>query len=426
MAIIQINSDNPEFGYIIKKNPSSGMQIRSIRKGTAFAWYSNEGTSFNIMFKDADNAVSFGDQEFEFLNTSRYNSPLFVINAIGEFFSSNVREQVEMDKEGDKKSFMINMVDVSRLGQVKQFNQYFSEFDIDMELHAAKSYKLTITTTESFHKLFNFMNLLMLFLSLSSKNEYMQLDQSSVEKYLGSIEKLDAPFFIRYLFSRAMFRSKNQFSKYKDRLEATSQYDRVIMSYGDTAMQRRTAIEKIIPFNKPILDVGCGEGFYAIPFAQKIKEHQYIAIDIVKELTDIVRSKANKKELTNIELFNSLNDYIEHRKENNSKVQKDIILTEVIEHMPKEDSIQLLNGILDNVNFDKFVVTVPNKEFNQYYMINDAEFRHDDHDWEPTEEEFKDFMKSVVSPKGCKMEFIKIGDNIDGISTSIGCIITKG
>ncbi len=197
MAIIQINSNNPEFGYIIKKNPSSGMQIRSIRKGTAFAWYSNEGASFNILFKDADNAVSFGDQEFEFLNTSRYNSPLFVINAIGEFFTANVREQVEMDKEGDEKSFIVNMADIARIGQVKQFNQYFSEFNIDVEQYAAKSYKMTITTTESFHKLFNFMNLLMLFLSLSSKTEYMQLDQSSVEKYLGSIERLDAPFFIR-------------------------------------------------------------------------------------------------------------------------------------------------------------------------------------------------------------------------------------
>lgn len=136
MAIIQINSKNPEFGYIIKKNPNSGMQMRSIRKGTAFAWYSNEGTSFNIMFKDADNAVSFGDQEFEFLNTSRYNSPLFVINAIGEFFTANVREQVEIDKTGDEKTFIVNMVDIARIHQINQFNQYFKEFEVTAELYA--------------------------------------------------------------------------------------------------------------------------------------------------------------------------------------------------------------------------------------------------------------------------------------------------
>lgn len=421
MAIIQINSKNPEFGYIIKKNPNSGMQMRSIRKGTAFAWYSNEGTSFNIMFKDADNAVSFGDQEFEFLNTSRYNSPLFVINAIGEFFTANVREQVEIDKTGDEKTFIVNMVDIARIHQINQFNQYFKEFEVTAELYAAKSYKLTVTTTESFHKLFNFMNLLMLFLSLSSKTEYMQLDQSSVEKYLGSIERLDAPFFIRYLFSRAMFRSKNQFGKYKDRLEATNNHETVIMSYGDTSMQRRTAIEKIIPFDKPILDIGCGEGFYAIPFSQKIKEFSYTAIDIVEDLTNIVKSKAKKKEIENIELFNDINTYVAQSK---GEI-KDVILTEVVEHMPQEQSVILVNTVLDEIEFDKFVITVPNKEFNQFYLIGDDEFRHDDHDWEPTEIEFATFIRGVVKTKPFHMDFIKIGDNIDGISTSIGCIITK-
>ena len=399
--------------------------MRSIRKGTAFAWYSNAGESFNILFKDADNAVSFGDQEFEFLNTSRYNSPLFVINAIGEFFTANVREQVEQDKEGDEKSVIINMVDIARIGQVRQFNQYFPEFEIDIQLYAAKSHKLTITTKESFHKLFNFMNLMMLFLSLSSKTEYMQLDPASVEKYLGSIERLDAPFFIRYLFSRAMFRSKNQFGKYKERLEATNNHGKVIMSYGDTAMQRRTAIEKILSFDKHILDIGCGEGFYAIPFSQKIKEHSYTAIDIVAELTDTVMKKAEKKEISNIVPFNHIDMYISTL--NNSIVEKthDVILTEVIEHMPQEQSIELLENILDNVAFDKFIVTVPNQDFNKFYMIADDESRHDDHDWEPTEAEFQNFIHDVVVTKGFNVEFINIGDNIDGISTSIGCIITK-
>jgi len=420
MAIIQINSTDPKFGFIIKKNPNSGMQLRTIRKGSVFAWYSNEGESYNIMFKDADNAVSFGDQEFEFLNTSRYNSPLFVINAIGEFFTSNVREQVEDDVDGVEKSFMVNMVDIARLGQVKQFNQYFPEFDIAMELHAAKSYKLTITTKESFHKLFNFMNLMMLFLSLSSKSEYMQLDPSGIEKYLGSIERLDAPFFIRYLFSRAMFRSKNQFGRFKERLEATEKHDTVIMAYGDTAMQRRTAIEKIIPFDKHIIDIGCGEGFYAIPFSQKIKEHSYMAIDIVEELTNIVKKKAEKKEIENITTFNNISDFLEVKQDG----KYDVILTEVIEHMPQEQSIELITTVLDNIVFDKFIITVPNQDFNQFYMIGKGESRHDDHDWEPTEVEFKDFMAKTI-PLDFSIKYINIGDNIDGISTSIGCIITK-
>ena len=421
MAIIQINSKDPRFGFIIKKNPSSGMQVRTIRKGTAFAWYSNEGTSFNIYFKDADNAVSFGDQEFEYLDTSRYNSPLFVLSAISEFLSSTVRDKDINDIEGIEKSFIINMVSIRHIRQIEHFRKYFPEFKIETEEYIAKSYKVTVTTTESFHKLLNFMNLMMLFMTLSSTDEYIQLDASSIEKYMLSIERLDAPFFIRYLFSRAMFRSKNQFSKYKERLETTNRYDKVTMFYGDTSMQRRSVIEKLLPFDKPILDIGCGEGFYAIPFSQKIK-HSYIAIDIDETLTDIVKKKAAKKEINNIVVWNSFEEFNVHK----VNTIYDIILTEVIEHMPKTESFKLCKNILDNMEFDNFIITVPNKEFNKFYMLGDNEFRHDDHDWEPTLQEFKDFIYSLMDTTSkYEYKFINIGDEINGISTSIGCVIKQ-
>jgi len=426
MAILQLNSKDPNFGYIIKKNPASGMQVRSIRKGTSFGWFSNNGESFNILFKDADNAVSFGDQEFEFLNTSRYNSSLFVLNAIGEYFSSTVRETMDIDTPNISKSLIINMINIKHLRQLTQFNKYFSSFIIDYELEAAKSYKVTITTKETFNSLFNFTNLLMLFITLSSTDEYLQLDQTATEKYMLAIERLDAPFFIRYLFNRAMFRSKNQFNKYKDRLEKTERYNNVKMEYGDTAMQRRSVISKLLSFDNPIIDIGCGEGFYAIPFAQQLKDKPYIAIDIQKNLTDIVNKKASKKEIDNIKTYNHINDYIIDGNIHRVGGPKDIILTEVIEHMVQDESIKLLEIILDNLSFNKFIVTVPNKEFNQYYMLEDDEFRHDDHDWEPTKHEFQIFMEQIINKKDCcGIEFIDIGDTIDGVSTSIGCVITR-
>jgi len=61
MAIIQFSSTNPEFSYVIAKNPASGMSIKSIRKGQAFAWFSNENT-YNVFFKDADNDLSYKEQ----------------------------------------------------------------------------------------------------------------------------------------------------------------------------------------------------------------------------------------------------------------------------------------------------------------------------------------------------------------------------
>lgn len=423
MAIIQVKTTDPGFGYIIRKNPASGMQLRGIRKGTAFGWYSDNDNAYNVFFKDADNAVSFGDQEFEYLNTSRYNSPMFVLNAISEFFSAPVKEQIEIDNDGTEKSFFVNMVDIRSILQIRHFEKYFPDFKIDIMLHTAKTFSVTITTEKSFHLLFNYVNLLMMFIALTS-DEYIQLDTGAVEKYLNSIERLDAPFFIRYLFSRNVFRSKGQFDKYKKRLENSNLYESVKMEYGDTSIQRRNAIRPQLMFDKPILDVGCGEGFYAIPFSQNLKDgNTYHAVDIEKELTDKIVKKTKKHNISNMSVYNHIDEFL--KTYNNETV--DVILTEVIEHMPIEESKKLIQKIIKAVNFDKFIITVPNQDFNKFYMIEDDEFRHDDHDWEPTENEFKTFIETEIPGvfDMFNIEFMNIGDTVNGISTSIGCIVTK-
>lgn len=420
MAIVQVKSQDPNFGFIIRKNPASGMQLKSIRQGTAFGWYSPDNTAFNIYFKDADNAVSFGDQEFEYLNTTRYNSPIFVLSAIGEYFGSAVKEQIDVDVDGIEKSFFVNMINVRSIFQLSTFEKHFPDFEIEYHPVAGKSYSVEIKTTKSFHMLFNYVNLMMLFVALTS-DEFIQLDQNSIEKYLNSIERLDAPFFIRYLFSRNMLKSKNQFDKYRGRLQNTKLYQSVNMDYGDTSMQRRNRIRNMLTFDKPILDIGCGEGFYAIPFSMNLqKDVTYHAIDVVEELTNAVAKKARNKGIENIELYNHIDEFlISYEGE-----VVDIILTEVIEHMPIEESRELIQKIVENVNFDKFIITVPNKDFNQFYMIEDGSFRHHDHSWEPTVVEFQELIKTEI-PDTFSMNFVNIGDTVNDISTSIGCLITK-
>jgi len=422
MAIIQLNSADPHFSYIIKKNPQSGMQLKNIRQGIAFAWYSNNNESYNIYFKDADNKVSFGDQEFEFLNTNKYNSPAFVLSAISNFLNSTSKEEIEIDKQGIKKTCIVNMIHIENINYIKHFKKYFIKFDIDISHYISKSYKLTITTNESFYKLLNFINLMMLFVILTTKDEYIHLDKSGLEKYISCIEKLNAPFFIKYLFSRNVLRTKVKFNKYKSRLES-SEDDNIMMCYGSTATQRKNAIQEIISFDKSIIDIGCGEGFYALPFSIKIKNYDYIAIDTSEEIINGLKKKIIKENITNIKLFNSTNDFIEI----NGADKKDIILTEVIEHMEKDDAVSFIVNILNNINFDKFIITVPNKDFNKFYMINDDEFRHEDHKWEPTEQEFQKFIIDNIAEirQDIYIEFINIGDKVNGISTTIGVVITN-
>lgn len=83
------------------------MQLRPVRQGLAYGWYSDEAT-YNVYFKDADNDISYkqnGSESFEYLNVSRFNTPLFPLNAVNEFFSTPFKAQDERDAEGYEHSF---------------------------------------------------------------------------------------------------------------------------------------------------------------------------------------------------------------------------------------------------------------------------------------------------------------------------------
>jgi hypothetical protein len=98
-----------------------------------------------------------------------------------------------------------------------------------------------------------------------------------------------------------------------------------------------------------------------------------------------------------------------------------IILSEVIEHNPFEEAKALLVWIRDNTNFSTLYITTPDKNFNtNYEMVN--EFRHDDHDFELTNEEFVILINEIFPFEN---EFFGIGDCVNGIYPTSAVIIHK-
>jgi small RNA 2'-O-methyltransferase len=250
MAIVQLSSTNPHFSFIIKKNPSSGMMARTIRKGTAFGWYT-DASSYHIFFKDADNDISYkqpGEESFEYLNVSRYNTALFSLNAISEFFSSPLKKQHEHDTEGYEHTFFVNMVYVADPRYVDFFRTHFTDVDVRLEQLIHKSYAVTMRTERPLHHLINTANLLFLFLALVGK-EQMDVTEGLCAKYIQNIQAVDAPFFIRYLLQRNMLHQRRLFNRFKEQLEQTDRYQ-IRFAYGNTARQRRDALQQMLAFDK--------------------------------------------------------------------------------------------------------------------------------------------------------------------------------
>jgi len=394
------------------------MQLRQIRQGMAYGWYSDDAT-FSVYFRDADNDISYKqheDESFEYLNVSRYNTPLFPLNAINEFFSAPFKAHDDRDARGYEHSFYINLIHVERARYIELFETHMKAYTFTLQHQAHKSYSLTVTTRESLYHLLHLVSVLCLFLSMFG-DEYVDISDEILGKYIRSLNVIDAPFYIRSLFARNFLSTRERFKKYRADVEQSERYA-ITLEYGGTAMQRRNYIARVLPFNKPILDVGCGEGFYAIPFAAKI-EGVYYAVDVNEDLLEIVARKAAAREIDNIATLQSLNHFLEIY----NGEQVDVILTEVIEHMSEEDAAVLIRQIISQVDFERLIVTTPNADFNGYYELSG--FRHEDHHWEMGEQAFRQWLADTVQGLPVSYVFVAIGDKVDGIHTTQGVIVDR-
>ena len=405
MAFIQISSSNPEFSFFIKKNPSSPMQIKPLRKGTVFGYYSKNNTKeYNIFFRDNGDDSSFGD-EFSYLNTAQFSSAEFILNALSLFLSHNLKKQDEKDTDGFSHSIMINCLEVRSLDFVEYLKKYFDEISFSYEEINHKHIKLTLTSEKSLHHLLNNLALIVVF-NLFNRFEY--IEESLLEKYVNCIKVIDAPYFIRYLFKR--FLPNKKFKLLKETLEDSKKAE-ISLTSGNNMDTRKRFVSNNLSFTRPIVDLGCGDGAY-LPLSKKVS--QYIAID--KDPTELEKSKlkAQRKEFDNIKFLTSLKDL---------KVDEpfDLIFIEVMEHMPMKEAKSIITEILKLKNLKTLLITTPNSSFNKNYAIEG--FRHDDHDFELNEKEFKKFCETHFSEFEYKI--VDIGDKVDGVAPTQGVVLCK-
>ena len=78
---------------------------------------------------------------------------------------------------------------------------------------------------------------------------------------------------------------------------------------------------------------------------------------------------------------------------------KDIlILCEVIEHIDEYRLPKMMNTIISHYQPKSFIITTPNQEYNQVYDLGEN-YRHPDHRFEWTREQFKDWCHLHNGPK---------------------------
>ena len=398
MGFLQVKSTNKNLSYVISKNPMTGMIMKSLRRGVLYGYYSeNDDMTYNVYFRDSDSEVSYKrhqDEDFEYINTSRYNSWLFVLNASTEMFRDVIStKELEHDIECDNE-VLINMGYTRYKKLISHFNSHYKDLTIEETEVSPNSSKLLFKTKgKTLKYTLSLVNLFALSSLVYHDEEYIFIEEEIIKKYIRLLNLSDAPYFIRYMVKTKLVRSPKTFKTMKSELEGA---DNINMKFGDNGKARFDLITNLMKFENHIIDIGCGELKYAKPYSKEInkKNKHYLAIDIDEKVLAKATNRIKRDGLENVVL--------ESNEDNIGMFYpgepKDIIMTEVVEHMPIEDAKKLVLKILNNVeDINSFIITTPNVEFNKHYSLVEGDIRHDDHDWEPTKTEFLMFIEEILS-----------------------------
>lgn len=178
-----------------------------------------------------------------------------------------------------------------------------------------------------------------------------------------------------------------------------------------------------LPHKESVVDLGSGEGKLSekLGFVQGVQE--ILAVEPSQTASIQARKRFEKSEQDSPftkpkQIFSSLFYYDERLK------NKDIlILCEVIEHIDEFRLPKVIKTILTDYQPKVLIITTPNQEYNKVYEMDEV-YRHSDHRFEWTREEFKTWCQQ--NSHSYELSFDGIGDEheIYGQPTQV-CLFTR-
>lgn len=415
MATFQLKSTSETLSFDLKKNPNSGMIVKSLRSGMMFGWFDDSQT-YNLYFKENEGLCSFS-KEPNYLDVLQYSSTYPAFQGIALYFNHLLKK----DAECGVGTHTVHLPCIQTKPLKLKYIASFLGLDIELIEHNAFVFEFNCIETGKLNEFLMKIFVLFYLDQASGYNGVIFFDELT-KKVARILRDINAPYFMRYYLSRTAIKSENLFNEVKSDLES-SDTEALQLFFGNTQTQREQHIESFFTFDKSIIDIGCGEGNYTLPYAKKLRNvsKQVHAIDIDSACIQVVADKADIRKLENVTLYNSLQDLLETQTLNECV---DVLMTEVVEHMPLSDATQLVNKVLNHIDFDTFVITTPDADFNQFYKLDT--FRHPDHHWEMTKPQFMEWINTIASPfTNVKIEYVNIGDVVNGIATSQGVVIKK-
>jgi len=428
--IIKIASENDYLMDILYKNPDTdmGLYFKSLKNGQIVGNIIDK-YHYEVVFQDEK--YSYLPEDSNQMDYQSYCTPLAVLHICNELFAHILKSREEFSEkqiawlkctqgEADTApcrieipSFYVdsNWFRHGRFLLIKYFD------GLNIEKQSSRIFLLTISASSIFEAI-NLLCLISLFThSTNNYGLFTFIDDNLAQKYGRVLTNIQhVPYFVFYLFILRTVKSENQFKELKPVFEKylAGEGLQVELQWQGTKQQRIQFITSQLEMDVPILDVGCGEFEYYKKMMKLGFKSRYYAVDTDEHIETLSRAVAKRYEENNLEFFSSLDEFL-------FKDPLNILLTEVIEHNSVEDAKTLIRQALA-FNFNKMFITSPNVEFNRFFNM-ESPLRHDDHVFEPTSAEFRAIIDECTEGRACRVEYFYLGDKINGIQPTQGCII---
>lgn len=410
-----LKSTNPKMSWVIFKNPQTQKDTaeafkRPCRKGVIHGWFADEHT-FKMLFIDHPSEISFSNQEFEYLDKTRYCSPYLPVSAISELLHSACNKKSEHDEAGHTHSFSFIVSTRNELSAQRLGSRLPGGFEMT-RMGEGCLYKVTFTNELGIYELLNTVIVWSVVVSIMSDELYIPMDEAVCTKYARALNAIDAPYYARHTLIRCAIRKPTAFNAVRPLLEN----ERFKLNFGNTQAHRFDGIKTHLPGGSVLYDIGCGELFYTRKLA---KQYETIhAFDADPEIQRKNAARLAQYELTEqVSLFGEVNP-----QDMDIESGAHVLLTEVLEHMPLEKSKAMLTALAKQP-FGRLVISVPNRTFNPHYLMAEGQMRHDDHHWEPTQEEFGALIQNHFSSEKFRIYLGGLGDAVDGVYASSMAVI---
>ncbi|MCD2421720.1 class I SAM-dependent methyltransferase [Niabella pedocola] len=431
--ILKIYSNNDHLADLLHKNPQTdeGLYAKPLKSGIVIGNVVS-AHRYEVLFQDMSNG--FTEETGNQLDFQSLCNPLAVLNSCTELFGHVLKEKNEYEAQEMKwlNGLTRGQADTQPCTiQVPVFyinsswyrngvfllERYFK--GIDVKRMVGNNYYLTITASTLFEAM-NLLNLTALFTHLTNVDAFNTfIDDSFAQKYLRVLTNLEqVPYFVLYLFIKRAVKNNAQFTLVKPVLEAyLAQYGIAAnLTSEDTQRSRLGFITSEIGIDHAVLDIGCGEFAYYKQLTNKGFAHSYYAVDRDENLRRLGENIMNRMNTDNLSFYTRIDEVL-------PKERINIIMSEVIEHNAPEVSAALVKRAL-LFDFGKLVISTPNAAFNKFYFENG--FRHEDHHFEFTGEEFRLFIEACTENRAdIQVTYMQVGDELNGICPTQLAIIKK-